>query len=620
MDLRFDELKASGNLPSPSAVALEILRLTQSPDYRLEDLLRPIQVDPILCGRLLKIANSALHADLAPILSIKDALMRVGTKALTHLALSLSVLDRSRHGACQAFDYDAFWSTSLLRALAMQKLTLNDFPLQPAEAFSIGLMAEIGRLALAQIYPEEYASCLDNHYGNLLQQEETAFLINHQQVTLAMLREWGMPEWILSALHQTHCKNFSASDPKIATLANQLALSAIISGELGTDAGVGHLPVLLRNLQLDFQALNQIRGALYFEWRSWGKLLCIPIQDAQMGRSEQIPADSSQEAEQKLKILLVDDDRTELHILFSYLSQQRYDVIIAKDGAQALEQLLLYQPNIVIADYMMANMDGLTLTKALRASEQTQAVYIILITSDTDNSTMSAAFDAGVNDFIVKPIKHDELKARIIGAKRFLIQQQQKTDERNYIRRQAFHFAAEKRKTELISNTDPLTGLPNRRYALERLDEEWANFMLADKPFSILSLDLDLFKAVNDNFGHEVGDKVLMHFAQLLRQTIRSVDTACRMGGEEFIVVAPNSELDTIRNLCERIRDTVEKQQPTTLKLSRLITVSIGGAVANRMTDTSWSDTLKRSDDALYAAKASGRNCTMINESCEKNP
>jgi diguanylate cyclase (GGDEF)-like protein len=262
----------------------------------------------------------------------------------------------------------------------------------------------------------------------------------------------------------------------------------------------------------------------------------------------------------------------------------------------------------------MKPMDGLSLTRAIKVSQETKSIYVILVTADKDHQTMSAAFDAGVNDFISKPIHHDELNARILGARRTLSQHRQEGQEREEIRRQAFDLASEKRRIERTAATDPLTDLPNRRYASSRLNQEWATFGRYNRPLGILSLDLDQFKQINDNFGHDVGDKVLQHFARVLSQSIRSEDTACRMGGEEFIVIAPNTDLTTMRSLCERIRVRVEKQQPAELKLPRLVTVSIGATVADLDQDESWQNTLKRSDRALYEAKAAGRNCSVVTE------
>lgn len=615
IDICFEELKASNQLPSPSGVALDIIRLTQDPNHKLEDLLRPIHSDPVLAGRLLKMANSANNAFMPPAISLQDALMRVGTKALAHLALSLSVLDNNRLGACAGFDYDRFWITSLLRALAMQLLCNATTPLRAEEAFSVGLLAEIGRLALAQIHPVHYAECLQNLDKSLLELENETFLINHQQISLQMMGEWGIPDWILKAVKLSFSNQIlleEEEDKRLGFLANQLRLASFLAGTHSLDQGSRNLPALLEQLSLSYLAVDQIRGRLFLEWRSWGELLFLPINDY---RDVLINPDSlatNEQATDSLKILVVDDDRTERHILSSYLTNRGYTVLTAEDGDQALKQYIVYRPDVVITDYMMQPIDGLALTRTLRSNQETQSVYVILITADRDMDIMTAAFDAGVNDFITKPVHRDELNARIIGATQFLRRYNNQASERNEIRKEAVELALAKRRFAALAITDPLTGLHNRRYANFRLEQEWSLFLRHNRAFGIVSLDLDLFKQINDNYGHDCGDRVLQHFAHLLQESIRSEDIVCRMGGEEFIVITPNIDHATIGALCERIRNRVETQQPLELKLSRLITVSVGAAIADLTVDNEPGDLIKRSDEALYQAKAAGRNRTVV--------
>lgn len=614
IDIYFEELKASNKLPSPSGVALEIIRLTQNPEHKIDDLLRPVQSDPILTGRLLKLANSAMNSSTTPVISAKEALLRVGSQALTHLALSLSILDSNRIGSCHAFDYDGFWVSSLLRALSMQLFVKSDSLLKPEEAFSVGLLSEIGRLALAQIHPVRYAQCLLTKDRNLLDLEREVFLITHDQISVQMMREWGIPEKVLAAV----LMSFQAGYDELETgneqtvLAAQLRLSTLLAGERGIDQGFHNLPWLLDFLSIDFLLLDQLRSKLFVEWCSWGKLLCMPIRDDYEIWLDGYRNNSETNSDANLKVLVVEDDRTERHILTQYLSWQGYKVFAAENGNQALKEYILHRPHVVITDYLMESMDGLTLTRALRSNRETQNVYIILVTADKDAKMMSTAFDAGVNDFIIKPARSEELNARIIGAKRFLKLQQDNQNEKDFVRNTAVDSALSKRKLATLAITDPLTGLFNRRYANSRLEQEWAFYTRHKRAFGIISLDLDFFKQVNDSYGHEVGDKVLQHFSGILQKTIRSEEIPCRMGGEEFIVICPNIDASMIEILCERIRNMVEKNQPNELNLSRLITVSVGAAVTDLNLDPTPFDTLRRSDRALYLAKQKGRNNTIV--------
>lgn len=616
VDIYFEELKTSTNLPSPSGVALDIIRLTQDPNHRFDDLLRPIQSDPTLTGRILKMANSAQHAHLPPVLSTQDALLRVGTSALTHLALSLSVLDNNRNGACLAFNYDSFWSTSLMRALGVQILSnTHSHLLKPAEAFSVGLLMEVGRLALAQIHPTRYAQCLlANLNDNLLELEQETFFITHQQISWQMMREWNIPEPVLVAVKMAHSmQDLTDVHDEVGYLAVQLRLASYLSGIDYLDKGARDLPLLMNKLSLTFTDLDQIRSNLFQEWRSWGELLFLPAPEIgqyllDFNRSHQSTAD-----QQPCKIMVVDDDRIERQILSSYLTDQGYKVVTATDGDNALSEFIIHRPEIVITDYLMQPVDGLSLTRALRSNQETEAAYIILITADKETDTMEMAFDAGVNDFIFKPVQKQELAARIIGANRFIERDQKQALDKDSIRQEAVDLALAKRRFAALAITDPLTGLYNRRYATSRLETEWSTFTRHGRSFGVVSLDLDKFKEINDNFGHDAGDKVLQHFASILQQSIRSEDIACRMGGEEFIVISPNTDLTTIKSLCERIRNRVEKQQPQDVISKRPITVSIGAAISDLAIDANFNDTIKRSDVALYEAKSTGRNKTIIN-------
>jgi diguanylate cyclase (GGDEF)-like protein len=148
---------------------------------------------------------------------------------------------------------------------------------------------------------------------------------------------------------------------------------------------------------------------------------------------------------------------------------------------------------------------------------------------------------------------------------------------------------------------------------MSRLEQEWSVFQRQGSSMALLVLDLDFFKRVNDHFGHDVGDKVLVHFAKVFEQSLRVSDIACRMGGEEFVVIAPNTDLQSVGSLAQRILANVRQHQPVDLAIPWLVTVSIGIAVADLQKDTNqWSDTLKRADKAVYEAKAAGRNTFKI--------
>ena len=623
--MQFKELKAMGNLPSPSHVAMEIMRLTQKEDVSIDELVRQIKPDPALTGQLLKIANSAFFGQ-NPVVSVKDAIMRLGTQILSRLALSLSLLNSDRSCICPAFDYDRFWSTSLLRGLAMQAIAAHDRIIAPEEAFTIGLLAEIGQLALAQTYPLEYSHCLQNITGNLLEHEQIAFAIDHDQITLAMLEDWGLPERVTGTVHLFQQWNANRLDCNACNaglsvqtekLANHLKLASLLAGDHDLNAAL-HIDFLLDNLAISTPQLDTLKKQLLLDWCDWGSFLLIPTTEIPEVFTENNPAPEQTLPVKDyagLRIFLVEDDKIQRHVLSHYLAGKGHQVTTAENGAQALESMMTSNPQLVITDYKMESMDGLTLCRTMRKNNQTHNIYVILITADNDLATMPEAFTAGVNDFIRKPIAHNELDARILGAQNAIRLQTEKNKEQDHICHQTFDLASSNRRMEMLATTDMLTSLSNRRHAVTRLDQEWEIFKRYGRPFSLLSLDLDRFKQLNDSFGHATGDQVLVHFANILRQSIRRCDSAYRMGGEEFLIILPNTDYSTLAMLAERIRDTVEKNQPEQLRLASLVTVSVGGAIAQQSFDEKgWEDTLGRSDRALYHAKASGRNMFKIFE------
>lgn len=317
-----------------------------------------------------------------------------------------------------------------------------------------------------------------------------------------------------------------------------------------------------------------------------------------------------------LRIFILDDDRIHLHTLSVFLKKQEFQVATSDRCSTVIADLIEFKPHIIITDYLMSPVDGIEVCKQVRVQEELGWPYIIFVTSDRDLDVLSRAFKAGANDFIYKPLNPIELTARLISAKHTINIIDSHLTEAQNIRKYAFELESATLELQHLATTDPLTGLFNRRYSENRLTQEWNLYLRTQNPFAILSLDLDHFKVINDTYGHDVGDEVLIHFSELIKKSIRVNDVACRMGGEEFIVISPNCDSNTIQLLGNRIQQTIEKTQPVHLQLNHKITVSIGGAISDTMIDLqNWNATLKRSDVAMYQAKTSGRNQFVLYES-----
>ena len=204
---------------------------------------------------------------------------------------------------------------------------------------------------------------------------------------------------------------------------------------------------------------------------------------------------------------------------------------------------------------MMPEMDGLQFCQALRRFGSGRNMYVLLLTGRGEEDRIVEAFDAGVDDYIVKPFKPKLLLARIRAGRRVVELQQQVEKDKKLQREQVAKLAVLNRKLRAAALTDPLTELPNRRYAMKRLDVEWANAERTGHPLSVLMVDIDRFKTINDTHGHDMGDLVLRETAKAMCRTLRRSDTCARIGGEEFVVISPNTDPEGARSLAERIRN-----------------------------------------------------------------
>jgi two-component system cell cycle response regulator len=249
----------------------------------------------------------------------------------------------------------------------------------------------------------------------------------------------------------------------------------------------------------------------------------------------------------------------------------------------------------VILNATSRTFDGLRFAAQIRSHESTRNLRILALIDPDDKHRAIKALDIGVNDVLPRPIDPEELAARV----RTQIKRKRYTDLLRTNLDQSLEAAV----------TDPLTGLHNRRYMTSQLEPLVARAVRDGKPVGALLLDIDHFKKINDSFGHDVGDEVLREFAVRLASNVRAVDLPCRYGGEEFVVVMPETALADAERIAERIRLHVGGS-PFRVAGGReilTVTISIGVAASLGLTDTPES-LLKRADEALYEAKQTGRN------------
>jgi diguanylate cyclase (GGDEF)-like protein/putative nucleotidyltransferase with HDIG domain len=289
-----------------------------------------------------------------------------------------------------------------------------------------------------------------------------------------------------------------------------------------------------------------------------------------------------------LTVLVAEDNADQMEIVQMILGRSRYRLLCAVDGEEALEHLAKETIDIALLDIMMPKLGGMEVCRRIREDPRLKNIYVIFLTALITGEDRVKGLELGANDYITKPFYLPELMARISVGERL-------TRERQQMEKQAAH--------------DSLTGLHNRRTFEERLAHEFARTQRYGHPLSILMLDIDNFKKVNDQYGHHWGDMVIKDVGKVLGERTRKSDIAARYGGEEFIVLLPEVPLDGAILAGEKLRQEIaalkfapENAAPFTA------TVSIGVASTSQRAFEDGSSVIKDADVALYKAKGNGKN------------
>lgn len=619
--IRFEQIKATGALPSPKDAALRIIRLTQSDRASLADLDKAVRADPAFVARLIKAANAVNARERRPVVSVRDALAVMGISAVRGLALGFSLLSAHRNGHCRHFDYGRFWSHSLVVALAFQAISRHTRAAELDEAFSVGLLARIGELALASLYPEQYeqfmARAVVLHDLPLAAAERAQLGLTHNELTAALLTEWGFPAVYVEPVffHENADQSGFPEGSRSDALARSLAMARHIadiclSPAEGRVALMGRLQLLGSRLGLDGDTLSQLCDSVTAQWSDWAPLLSVrsetvPPFDTLAAAASAVTTEPEPGTGSRLRVLIVEDDRTTRLLLKAIVEAAGYEVMDAENGEQGLNLALDRVPDMVITDWVMAGMSGIDLVRALRRTRSGQEMYLIVLTTLDDEETLVQAFDAGVDDFIQKPLRPRTISARLRAGQRMVTMQRTNSQDQAELHRVAGELAVANRQLQELAITDALTGFPNRRYAMERLAQEWATAARRHSSLSCMVLDLDYFKQINDCHGHDVGDQAMARVAAAIKSSIRVQDAICRIGGDEFLAICPDANLEAALACGERIRRAVEALAIPAGE--HTCTLSIG--VAQRTADIQKpEDLLKRADEGVYLAKRRGRN------------
>ncbi|AFG38415.1 diguanylate cyclase [Spirochaeta africana] len=323
-------------------------------------------------------------------------------------------------------------------------------------------------------------------------------------------------------------------------------------------------------------------------------------------------------ANQPFRVLVVDDEPINLQIAAVMLEKEGVQAAYALSGVEALDRVQAVDFDLFLVDIMMPGMDGIELCRLLQENPRTRDIPLIFLTAISRREVVVQAFEAGAVDFISKPFFGPELVQRVRAHLRIRdlqkrleasvnetsLQILKSVEVEEELRSSQSQLAEANKVLENWAHRDPLTGLWNRRKAWDLMHYEADRSDRYGRPTGVIMIDLDLFKQVNDTYGHDVGDRMLVEVTGRLAELVRKQDILVRWGGEEFLVVLPETDQPGAEQLAEKMRSEIAGQRFEFA--AEQLTLSLGIAV--RMPGQDWDQVIKRADDALYLAKESGRN------------
>jgi len=568
----------------------------------------------------------------------------LGPSLAREMVLGVLLFRSLRVGPCDELDYDDYWARALARGLAAKHMAGLFGQEDPERAFLSGLFTNLGQLILAETFPERYAAVLAGHgtsTSELTRREREVFGIDRHSIAWAVLRDLGFgrsvfePMLVESRALRGHGQAEVDGDP--ASLEVQHAsrlLGDIMCAEAFERQSLWSELIGMRTKHdLNRDVVNALADEVVSDWWNWGDLLVIPTRTlpsfAELCDWNERNIEPVRYNPIRTGGLVAEEERTGLHVLLvddapvivrgtqRRLERAGMRVTTACNGEEALAKLRQDPPQVVLSDWHMPEMDGLELCRNLRRTELGQRIFFILFTAEAKTEEIVKAYEDGINDFIDKHAENEILLARVQAARTFLLHWEAIDRDRRIIRAHCDRSRKLAARLQKDSMTDTLTGLPNRRFAMERLREEWSRSDRTGEPLSVLMMDIDHFKWVNDNHGHDVGDVVLQETATTLRESARRNETICRIGGEEFLVICSGSDLSQAARAAERLRKAVAASVVRTQDFERALTLSLG--VAQRSPLVKGVDALlKCADEAIYGAKEGGRDQVVLWPSMER--
>ncbi|HNA81493.1 MAG TPA: diguanylate cyclase [Thiobacillaceae bacterium] len=624
--LRFASLKAGGLLPSPKGVALAVLELTQKNDVSLQSLTHLVHTDPAMAGRILRYANAVHGGSLRHIASLSHAIVFLGLFRVRQIALGFSLIDNYRSGACASFDYLGYWTASLATGIAAQQVS-TQAQCPPDESFTCGLLAGIGRLALATVFPDEYAVLLQEGLDEaaLRGAEAERFGLDHASLSAELLEDWGLPEIFHQAVrfHEVPGTAPFSAGSRAQVLTAALHFAAKVGTLLTLDPArrwerVPSLYHAAAQLGLEDHEVPPLVDSVVNQWQDWGRELRLPTKDfSDIKELLSLPPEVGLEDGMSalvvlpMRVALVGRNTDLLRGLADTLYAMGLAVEMAPDRDAALRLLAESRPDVLMVELQDGGEESVAILRALRAAEGGRQAYCIVLIPPQAEPSVARLMLAGAADYLLFDYTEASLLARVNAAQRVVSLQGAVRTERESVIRSSGEWARSNRRLLQEAHTDPLTQLHNRRYGMDRFAQEWSFSVHSGTALSCLMLDIDHFKRINDQHGHEVGDLVLTQAARVVERNCRKDDVVFRYGGEEFCIVSPNTGLEEAALLADRIVRGIREGAFGREGITFPVTLSIGVA-ARGPADADLEALMGRADKALYAAKDGGRDRLVV--------
>ncbi len=554
-----------------------------------------IEVDPALAFLVLQAVNEQRPEDVRrPFASVGQALT-AGSSALLR-----RVVERGLSLPLPAPALALAWQRqAVIAGLALRALSRRHPMGAPDELYTVGLLGRIARWIPAD-------------------ETEGARDATEAVRSVNLLNGAGMPWPLVEPLLHSHNPRVApflpGSRPYVLTrlMQGSLVLADLLDPKASpTVSEVDEALLLFSRLGYDREDLKQVIDEISTAWIARRPFLWHdpgPIGSWQALVDGGARPDDPMRAS-RLSVLVVEDDEVARLYLETVLRQlPDIDIETAANGAEALQLIQEMHPQVVITDWLMPVVDGAQLCRTLRQSEWGHDTYVLMLTSQDGVNDLMEAFEAGVDDYISKPINPRVLLARLKAAARYVRLRDAWRTSHQQLRQSVTELARSNRNLQEAALLDELTGLANRRAGHSRLSQAWSAARRYGTSLAVVFLDIDHFKGINDQFGHAAGDAVLQSVAMVLRRQLRNEDTVCRWGGEEFLFVMPSVDERGVLVAAERIRAALENLPMDGEGMVNLqVTASLGCAVIDAELED-MDELLRRADQALYVAKRDGRN------------